>query len=434
MNDESSPSPVNPVPGAPVEPTWSASDLTPGPPPEPTEPQPQAERESLAQPQPLPESQSVTAAPVAGGARRGWVGYLLAGLAGGLVAGLVAGGIVAATDNNGGGGTTPIVQDSGRPAQVVAQPGDIHSIIDAVEPAVVRIDDTARTTSPFFGAQESQATGTGFLVASDGTIVTNNHVIRGGSNIEVTLSDGTKKPARVLGTDPTHDLAVLKIAGSGFPTVKLGRSSDLQVGDSVVAIGHALALPGGPTVTTGVVSALDRQISELGIPDAIQTDAAINFGNSGGPLVNGNGDVVGINTAIAGQTAQGPAQGIGWAISIDSAKPIIEQLRKTGEVRLAFLGVETADVNAANVRSRNLKVQSGALVTNVSAGTPADRAGIRRDDVIVRVGDRRITGSADVRNVIRSYAPGDRATVVVNRDGTERSFTVTLATLPANNL
>jgi S1-C subfamily serine protease len=357
--------------------------------------------------------------------RPGWLGYLAAGVAGGLVAALVAGGIVVATDD--GNGATTVIREvtsgSTRPAKTVAGSGrDIGAIVAAVEPAVVRIETSG---------SQGTGTGTGFIISKDGVIVTNNHVVEGSNRIEVTLNDGTTKSGVVLGADSNNDLAVVKIEGNDFPTVPLGSSKDLQVGDDVVAVGYALGLQGQPTVTTGVVSATGRTLDEPFIGDAIQTDAAINFGNSGGPLVNADGEVVGINTLIPD-----PSQyaGIGWAISIDSAKPIIDDLEKFGSVKLAYLGVSTQDVTPGYARANDLGVERGALVTQVDQGTPAAGAGIRSGDVIVKVASDDITSRADVRNAVRSHEPGEKVTVVVNRDGQSKTFTVTLATLPQQNL
>ena len=256
---------------------------------------------------------------------------LVAALLGALVGGGVAGGIVAAVDGNGSNTTViagPADSPTGsgaaaRPSTALAKPGDIRSILAKVEPAVVRIDVTTNPSA--IGSQSG--TGTGFIVDSSGIIVTNAHVANAetssaAAQLVVTLSTGDSVAARVLGEDTTQDLAVLKIQRTGLPTVKLGNSDSLQVGDAVVAIGNSLGIAGSPTVTTGIVSGLGRTVHVAGtetLVDAIQTDAAINPGNSGGPLLNRNGQVVGIVTGLVNPTSQDVFIGIGLAVPIDVA-------------------------------------------------------------------------------------------------------------------
>jgi putative serine protease PepD len=212
--------------------------------------------------------------------------------------------------------------------------------------------------------------------------------------------------------------------------VKLGSSADLQVGDSVVAIGHALGLAGDPTVTTGVVSALGRTVpTEVGteIENAVQTDAAINPGNSGGPLVNSDGEVIGINTAIADPSF---ATGIGWAIAIDSASPIIDDLETNGSPQIAYLGVVTELVDPGVAAANGLDVQEGALVTDVAPNSPADDAGVQPGDVIVEVDGLDVSNPEDVREGVRRNEPGDSISVVVDRGGDKVQLDVTLDQLP----
>jgi serine protease Do len=275
--------------------------------------------------------------------------------------------------------------------------------------------------------------GTGVVISRDGYIVTNNHVVDGsGGRVEVTFNDGTHQRATVVGTDPSADLAVVKVGTSNLTAAALGDSDKLVVGDEVVAIGNALALPGQPSVTRGIVSALNRSIdTEVGstLDHMIQTDAAINPGNSGGPLVNSNGEVVGINTAIANPAE---AQNVGFAIAINQAKPIIDELRQGRSVQPAYLGVVTQSVTPAIQRQLDLKVSSGAVVQRVESSSPADSAGIRQGDVIVKVGDKDVKSAQDVGNAVRSHRPGDKVTIVVNRDGANRSLDVTLGARPEN--
>jgi S1-C subfamily serine protease len=345
----------------------------------------------------------------------------IAAAVGGLVGAAVAGGLVLAFDDD---PPREIVREIVRPAQTIADQGDIQSILAAVEPSVVRID----VSQGFRG----QASGTGFVIDPDGVIVTNAHVISGSGAITVTLPDGETERAEVVGADPSRDLAVLQIGRSGLPAVKLGSSSDLRVGDEVVAIGHALGLEGAPTVTTGVVSALDRTIAttqSMQLDDVIQTDAAINRGNSGGPLVNVRGEVVGINTAIADPSY---ATNIGWAISIDSARPVIDDLRRFGSPRIAYLGVVTDVVTPGVVESNDLAVDEGAIVLEVAPGTPAEDAGIRPGDVILEVDGLRVEGPRDVREGVQRNEPGDEIEIVLQRGSERIELRVKLGLLPTS--
>jgi S1-C subfamily serine protease len=292
---------------------------------------------------------------------------------------------------------------------------------------VVSIQTRALGVGAFLQAVPQEGAGSGFILSPDGVIVTNNHVVEGASTITVTLADGRKLDARVLGRDPNADLAVLKIDATGLPAVKIGSSSALVVGDSVVAIGNALALDGGPTVTQGIVSALDRTISagdQTGggntetLRHVLQTDAAINPGNSGGPLLNAAGEVVGINTAVAGD-----AQNIGFALAIDKALPTINQL-KTGQTpEQPFLGVSTVTLTPAIQRQLGLDVSQGAVVAGVTAGSGAELAGLAQGDVITKIGGKDITSADDVSTVVADHKPGDQIDITIVRGGSTRTLT-----------
>ncbi len=273
-------------------------------------------------------------------------------------------------------------------------------------------------------------------------IVTNNHVVTGAQGVKVQLPepDGRTFTATVVGTDAQTDLAVLRIDATGLPTVKLGSSSDLGVGEWVVAIGNALALDGGPTVTAGVVSALGREVeqpatggtrgqaatSAISLYDLIQTDAAINEGNSGGPLVNLNGEVVGINTLGATD-----AQGIGFSIAIDDARPIIEQLLQSGTVTRAYLGVQGETLTSTLAAAQGLTGTDGVLVARVVAGAPAAQAGLQANDLLVGIGNVTIHTQNDLQQaLLSSYAAGDTVAVHIVRGGTGQTISVTLGTPP----
>src|SRR5215208_6573928 len=283
------------------------------------------------------------------------------------------------------------------PASAGAFSTAVHQVAERVKPAVVQITneqqvETGRLTQPF---TVPSGVGSGVIYDDQGHVLTNDHVVDGASSLLVSLPDSRSFKATIVGRDPRTDLAVLKIDGSDLPAVQLGDSDQLQVGDWVVAIGNALALPGGPTVTAGVVSALNRTVQEPGgngdsagpfLFDVIQTDAAINPGNSGGPLVDLSGRVIGINTMAAVQAEPGvQAQGIGFAISMAAARPIADQLVATGKVTHPFLGIQYAPLNPAVVARLGLSVKDGALITRVSTGSPAAHAGLRARDVITQI-------------------------------------------------
>ena len=362
---------------------------------------------------------------------------------GGLVAGacalaLVSGGVggavgaFAANSNSTSNGNPAAVnaldsRTTATPA-VSVPAGSVQAVADKVLPSVVMIKVVG---------DRAEGEGSGVILSSDGMILTNNHVASGaGPNGELTVafSDGSTAKASVVGTDPVADIAVIKAQGvSGLTPIEIGDSSTVQVGQQVVAIGSPLGLAG--TVTSGIISSLNRPVSTSGdsgnqntVIDAIQTDAAINPGNSGGALVDMNGKLIGINTAIAtlggesgGQSASGSI-GLGFAIPVDQAARIADQLRTTGTATHALIGVQVPSVDDVN----------GARVIEVTAGGPAEQAGIPKDAVIVKVDERRIdTGDALIA-AIRSYQPGDTVKVTyTDANGrNEKSVDVTLAEAP----
>jgi serine protease Do len=313
----------------------------------------------------------------------------------------------------------------------------VIAVVRSVLPAVVNV--TAEAGEDLGGA-ERRGVGTGFIVRADGIVVTNYHVVEQAQRITVTTSgdDPERYEARVIGGDPQADLAVLQIDATGLPTVRLGTSDDLELGQQVVAIGYALALEGGPTVTTGVVSARDRTITvadancaacengERTYTDVVQTDAAINPGNSGGPLVDLSGRVIGINTA--GSTR---AENIGFAIAIDAALPTIRDAEENPAGPVAYLGVSTVDVTPPLVIQQGLTVEAGVFVVAVAPGSAAERAGIRAGDVIVAFGGTAVVAGRDLGDLVRDREPGDRVEIdVVLRDGARRTFTATLGVNP----
>jgi putative serine protease PepD len=297
--------------------------------------------------------------------------------------------------------------------------------------AVVEIKTTVSSPDQFV-QQEAHGIGSGFIVRSDGYIVTNNHVVEGAKQLQVILRDQSKPyDARVIGTSPEDDVAVIKIEAQNLPTLNWGDSNALKVGQLAIAIGSPLGQQN--SVTKGVISAVHRSIQ---VPDpqtgntenilnAIQTDAQINPGNSGGPLLNSAGQVVGVNFAIE-QAQAGP--GLGFALDGDSARDIANQLITTGHVNRPFLGVNYQQLDETAAAASNLVV--GALVTAITAGSPADRAGVRNHDVITRVNNQAIDDQHPLRDVLRQYSPGTRISLTVYRSGKSQSLQVTLGTQP----
>jgi S1-C subfamily serine protease len=347
-----------------------------------------------------------------------------------LIGGAISGGAVSLTRSETGPSSTVSTAQtgSGRNSSVIAKPEDIQGILAKVEPGVVSIRTQAARAGRFFPASGA---GTGVVLTADGEILTNAHVVAGATTIEVRLAgEEDFRPADLVGADPGEDLALLKVRNAkDLKTVELGSSSQLEVGDDVIAIGNALDLDGGLTVTEGIVSALNRSISDSdeSLDGLIQTDAAINPGNSGGPLVNAGGQVVGINTAVAGD-----AQNIGFAIAIDTAKPVVDALRSGGSTtgrssNQAFLGVTTQTLDPATAASLGLGSIGGAYVLQVESGSPADQAGLRAGDVIISIDGTTVTSPDDVGRVVRAHAPGDEVDLTWSRGRQRMSAEVSLA-------
>ncbi len=273
--------------------------------------------------------------------------------------------------------------------------------------------------------QRSEGVGSGVIVSPEGYILTNNHVVDNATNVTVKLFDNRELKARVVGTDPLTDIAVLKIDASNLPAITIGNSDAVQVGDYALAIGNPFNV--GKTVTMGIVSATHRgmggEIEKY--EDFIQTDAAINPGNSGGALVNERGDLIGINTAIIAHGSEGN-QGIGFAVPVNLAKNVMDQLIKDGRVSRAWLGVGIQDVTPAMAKAFQRKEPSGVLVSEVQPNTPAARAGVEKGDIILDVDSKPIVDSNQLRNTISSMAPNAHVTLKVWRNGAERDFGVTL--------
>jgi serine protease Do len=269
-------------------------------------------------------------------------------------------------------------------------------------------------------------TGSGVIISSNGYIITNNHVVDNADDIEVTLHNNDVYKAKVIGTDPSTDLALIQIKEDQLPALPLGNSDQVEIGEWVLAVGNPFNL--NSTVTAGIVSAKGRNINIIDDKSAIeafiQTDAAINPGNSGGALVDLNGELIGINTAIASPT--GTYAGYGFAIPANIVSKVVEDFMKYGTVQRAYLGVMIRDINGDLIKDENLKISEGAYVDSLVANSAAGQAGIQAGDVIVKVGDNSILKSADLLEQIGRHRPGDDVAVTVNRKGKEMQYKVTL--------
>ena len=275
--------------------------------------------------------------------------------------------------------------------------------------------------------EQAVGSGSGVVVRSDGYVLTNNHVVKGAEELEVEFSDGTSAPGKIVGTDPDTDLAVVKVERDNLKAVQFGDSDNIQVGDWVLAIGSPFGLD--QTVTAGIISGKNRDEDIIGengegFEDFLQTDAAINPGNSGGALVNLRGELVGINTAILSRS--GASAGIGFAIPVSLAKPVLTSIIRDGVVRRGFLGAQVIDVTPAFVKEFNLAVNSGALIGGVLEGKPAATAGLRPGDVVTKMDNTVVTSGTQLRNYVAARPPGSVVVMDVNRDGKSLQVRVNL--------
>ncbi len=348
-----------------------------------------------------------------------------------------AGASATTTIANASASSTPATSLISAPVSASGQPLSVAQINQKARPAVVQVTNNQKVQGRF-GAASGTAipagVGTGFIFDKRGYILTNNHVVEGANSLTVATTDNKTFDAKIVGAYPQGDLAVIQITGTGdLPTVALGDSSKLQVGDPVVAIGNALALQGGPTVTAGVVSALGRVEQEPSsgstpgafLVDLIQTDAAINPGNSGGPLLNAVGQVVGINTLGSTQ-----AQGINFSIAINSAKPVADALIAGQPVPRPFVGVTTGSLNPQQDAQLKLPANTGVGIASVQSGTPGDKAGLKMDDVIIKFDGQDVHGEEGFVGLLLTHKPGDTVTFTVLRSGQQQDLKVTLGQAP----
>lgn len=351
-------------------------------------------------------------------------------------------------------GITSTVENTSESEITIAVPQNyVSDVVNRVGDSVVRIDAsrTVSTNFPemfndpfsrrFFGSQipnipnerTQRGLGSGFVVSSDGLILTNAHVVDGSDRVTVTLKDGSTHEGEVMGTDSFTDLAVIKIEAEDLPAVNFADSEELQPGEWAIAIGNPLGLDN--TVTTGIVSATGRSSAQVGVADKrvsfIQTDAAINPGNSGGPLLNAQGEVIGINTAIIQN-----AQGIGFAIPINAARDIAEELIANGKVEHSFLGIQMAQLSPEikqqlkSQRNLEVNVDEGVLIVDVVPNSPADRAGLRTGDIIQEIADRTITKSEEIQQAVAETDVGEQLALGLQRDGRRIDTQVEIGVLP----
>ncbi len=343
----------------------------------------------------------------------------------------------------------PVLQQVAVPPPAATAPADsYHEAVKLATPSVVNIFTSKEVKLPrnplpsdpllrrFFGdpfagdeTQRATSLGSGVIASAAGYILTNHHVVESADEIEVALADGQKLQARLVGSDPETDLAVLRVNAEALPAIPFGSSEALRVGDVVLAIGNPFGV--GQTVTSGIVSALGR--SGLGInvfENFIQTDAAINPGNSGGALVDSRGNLVGINTAIYSRTPGGASLGIGFAIPVSTATMVLEQIVKTGSVTRGWIGVELQEVTPAIAESFKLGGAGGAVINGVLRNGPADRAGVKPGDVLLQIAGKPVADPQGVLNAVAALAPGASVKLKVKRKGEDLELAVTVGRRP----
>lgn len=418
MSDFPTSSPEEPkAPAETASDIWSSFESSPPPPPPPST---------------YDFSAATPPAP-----KKGKRGKVIAGVAAVLAIGMIGaaiGATISRDNGNNSSATTTVANSSGTSSPIVtAAPsngGDaktaVGEAVKVIGPSVVTI--TSDVTNDF--GQSGQSAGTGIIITSDGEILTNNHVINGAQKIMVRLAGQVDPvPGTLLATDPSNDLALIKINGKDLPAATFADPNTIAVGDPVVAMGYALALDGEPTVTAGIISALNRTLTtdaDTALDGLIQTDTAISSGNSGGPLVNMNGEVVGINTAVARDDSTSAANNIGFSISVTEILPVLDWLRshQDGSARVSgFLGV--------SITGRTDGGQ-GAVIQTVAANSPAATAGLQVGDIVLEVEGTPINGQVGLVAAIHDASPGDSVSIKFERNGEMKTVTTTLTERPAN--
>jgi serine protease Do len=357
-----------------------------------------------------------------------------------------------------GGEEAPVARDQPiAPAPIVVDGvrASYADVVDKTSPAVVQIEarqQAQQTVAPKGGRapgddllrqfgfpeqnqrpQIERGVGSGVIVSADGSILTNHHVVEGATKITITTQDNRTFDAKVVGSDQPSDLAVLKIEAAGLPYLVLGNSDNVRVGDIVLAIGNPLGI--GQTVTAGIISAKGRRtgLSDGSFEDFLQTDAPINRGNSGGALVNLSGELIGINSQILSGGPSGGSIGIGFSIPSNMAKSVMDQLLKDGRVRRGMLGINIQNITEDTAKALELKERSGILVSNVRSGSAADKAGVKRGDIITAINGDKIEDSNVLRNKVAGTLPGTEIKLTIVRDGEPRELTATLDEFAASD-
>ena len=304
----------------------------------------------------------------------------------------------------------------------------VTGAVERLSESVVGIDSTKLTRDYRFGLVPIEGQGTGVIIDGSGIIVTNHHVIDDATKVQVNLKDGRSFVGEVIGSDPATDVALVKVDATGLPNATLGDSESLKVGQFVLAIGNALGLPGAPTVSMGVISALGRPLpgTDFVLEGLIQTDAAINPGNSGGPLADLEGRVVGLNTAMIAF-----AQGVGFAIPSDTIKRIVDQISRNGRVVRPWLGISGMDVNRSVARRYGLTVESGVLLAEVMRESPAHASGLREGDIVVKIGGGKVDNMKDLVTALSRMNIGDQLDVLFMRGGKSYETSLRLAETPS---
>lgn len=402
---------------------------------------------------------------------KGLIALLVLTLLTGIVGGGVMGGVVGlyAASNPAARASFPVNVQYVSSKTTTGQPGvttnltvnQDSAIIDTVkkaEPAVVTVINTLQAnsgqqsgrrqnplgptnpadpnnpsgpTAPF-GSGGAVAEGSGVIIDGQGHIITNNHVVDGASKLDVVFSDGTKKSARLIGADPVSDIAVLQVDGSVPAYVGFGDSNSLQLGETAIAIGSPLGNYRG-SVTVGVISGLNRSVAGSGQDNLIQTDAAVNHGNSGGPLLNLSGQIVGITTLVVRDTTNGDsAEGLGFAVPASTVTMVVDQLLSQGKVQYPYIGITFGEITPNSAGQFNLPAQQGAYVQQVAPDSPASQAGLESQDVITALNGTRLDESHPLRTLLFQYHVGDTVTLSVVRNGETKDIQVTLTARPAD--
>ena len=372
----------------------------------------------------------------------GWIILIvLLGIMLGVVGGGIMGGLVGmyVARSNASPGAMPVPQEiksvsPGQPPVIqqmtVNSASEVIDTVRAVEPAVVTVVAGMTGTSFGQGNGLAEASGSGVVISKEGHIITNNHVIEDAASVSVIYSNGTRADATVVGADPLTDIAVLKVNGAVPAVAPFGDSSALQLGEWVIAIGSPLGNYRG-SVTVGVVSGLNRTVSGTAQENLIQTDAAINHGNSGGPLINLAGQIVGINTLVVRNTASGDqAEGLGFAVPSNIVRSVAEQLIANGRIEYPFIGISYTEVTPQLAAEMNLTTKTGVIISKVTAGSPAQRAGLQQQDIVTAINSDKIDENHSLRSILFKYRVGDTVTLTVERGGQAVQLQVTLVKRP----